>query len=62
MGLPIVAEGVESKEQLDAMIDLGIAYIQGFYFSRPVPRDEFLAFLSERNGVQEELQLAHGAA
>jgi EAL domain-containing protein (putative c-di-GMP-specific phosphodiesterase class I) len=49
MGLPIVAEGVETKEQLDAMIGLGISFIQGFYFSRPLPKDEFLDFLAEHN-------------
>jgi EAL domain-containing protein (putative c-di-GMP-specific phosphodiesterase class I) len=49
MGLPIVAEGVETQEQLDAMCQLGVSYVQGFYFSRPVPREEFLAFLDENN-------------
>lgn len=49
MGLKIVTEGVETKEQLDTMIALGVDYIQGFYFSKPVPEDEFLKFLSEHN-------------
>ena len=50
MGLPIVMEGVETKEELDAMIELGANYIQGFYFSKPLPKDEFLKFLKdERN-------------
>ena len=49
MGLYIVAEGVETKEQFDAMTALNIEYIQGFYFSRPLPADEFLRFLAENN-------------
>jgi len=49
MGMSIVAEGVETEEQFKAMCDLGISYIQGFYFSRPIPRDELLAFLREQN-------------
>lgn len=51
MNMSIVAEGVETEEQLNAMCDLGISFIQGFYFSRPIPQDEFLAFLEEHNGA-----------
>ena len=47
MKLLIVSEGVETKEQLDAMCAIGVDYIQGFYFSKPVPRDEFLSFILE---------------
>lgn len=47
MGLSIVAEGVETEEQLNAMRDLGIEYIQGFFFSKPIPQDEFLEFLEK---------------
>ena len=49
MGLAIVAEGVETKEQLDAMLGLGVSYIQGFYFSRPIPTEDFIGFLKEHN-------------
>jgi EAL domain-containing protein (putative c-di-GMP-specific phosphodiesterase class I) len=49
MGLPVVAEGVETREQLETMRQLGVSYVQGFYFSRPVPKDDFLAFLDENN-------------
>lgn len=48
MDLPIVMEGVETKEELDTMIGLGAAYIQGFYFSKPLPEEEFISFLKER--------------
>ena len=41
----IVAEGVETKEMLDALAALGCDYIQGYYFSRPVPPKEFLKCL-----------------
>ena len=51
LDLKVVSEGVETKEQLDAMVDLGVQYIQGFYFSRPVPEEQFLQFLSEKNGI-----------
>lgn len=37
LGLEIVAEGVEEKEQLDYLGDLNVDIIQGFYFYRPMP-------------------------
>ena len=49
MGLQIVSEGIETEEQLAKMNDLGISFIQGYYFSRPLPRGEFIRFLQERN-------------
>jgi EAL domain-containing protein (putative c-di-GMP-specific phosphodiesterase class I) len=49
MGLKIVSEGVETIKQLEAMKKLGVQYIQGFYFSRPLPKDEFLKFIKEKN-------------
>ena len=35
MGIKTVAEGVEKREQLDTLRELGCDYIQGYYFSRP---------------------------
>ena len=36
----IIAEGVETKEQLDILIKLGCKRIQGYYFSKPLPEQE----------------------
>ena len=44
-GMELVSEGVETSEQFEAMRALKIEYIQGFYFSKPLPRDEFVRFL-----------------
>lgn len=46
MKLEIVSEGVETKEQAEAIEALGIEYIQGYYFSRPLPGEEFLGFVA----------------
>lgn len=46
MGMEIVAEGIEEKYQLDAIAKLGVDYIQGYYFSKPVPKNEFISFVS----------------
>ncbi len=47
LDLFVVAEGVETKEQLEEMTALHVDYIQGFYFSKPLPADEYLRFLKE---------------
>ena len=43
--VPMIAEGVETKEQMLALRELGCDIVQGYYFSRPVPADEFETFL-----------------
>lgn len=42
----IVAEGVETREQRDILEELGCHYLQGYYFSKPVPEPDFLGRLS----------------
>jgi len=43
--LKIVAEGVETKEMVDALSEKGVDYLQGYYFSKPLAEEEFLSFL-----------------
>lgn len=45
--LEIVSEGVETKEQMEIISGLGIDYIQGYYFSKPLPADMFLKFIEK---------------
>lgn len=49
MGLEIVSEGIETEEQYQTMKALGISYIQGYYFAKPLSQDEFWKFIEERN-------------
>lgn len=51
MKLKIVSEGIETEDQYLAMEELSIDYIQGYYFSKPLPEAEFLMFLQENNGL-----------
>ena len=48
LGLEVVAEGVEEKYQADYLIELGCEYLQGYYFSRPVPQSEVVDILQKR--------------
>jgi len=45
MNLEIVSEGIETKEQYHVMKELGISYIQGYYFSKPLSEKQFLEFI-----------------
>lgn len=47
LGFNVIQEGVETKEQLDLVVNAGANLIQGYYFSKPVPEDEFLAYVEK---------------
>ena len=49
MNKKILVEGVEDKRALNKFIDIGCDYIQGFYFSKPLPAKDYLEFVRERN-------------
>lgn len=55
MGLSVIAEGVESMEQRDALSDIGCGAYQGYWFSRPLPLAEFEALYRTANrSIREE--------
>ena len=54
-GLHILAEGVETMDQAKLLIDKGVEYLQGFYYSRPVPEEEYLSFLKTQKGMFQKL-------
>ncbi|MCM1048514.1 MAG: EAL domain-containing protein [Clostridiales bacterium] len=45
MNMKIVVEGVETEEMVKQFSDMKCEYIQGYYYSKPLPKDEFVAFL-----------------
>ncbi|MEJ6123718.1 EAL domain-containing protein [Vibrio sp. 2-Bac 85] len=47
--LSVVAEGIENSEQLAFLEGIGCDVIQGFYFSKPLPADEFEQYVLARN-------------
>ena len=46
MGLALVAEGVETQEQVEMARHYGIDYLQGFYFAKPLPPAQFTDLLT----------------
>ena len=53
IGLPIIVEGVETKQQCDFLEDLGCRYIQGFYFYKGMPKEEVENLLSDSKNIDE---------
>ena len=51
LGVPTIAEGVETQEQMSALRAMGCSFVQGYYFSRPVPPAEFERFLEARSAL-----------
>lgn len=47
LGLEVMAEGIETQEQLAFLRENGCRYMQGYLFAKPVPREDFQAFLDE---------------
>ncbi len=53
MQLKVVAEGVETKEQLMGMAKIGVDYIQGYYFSKPLPASDFIKLINEKRNEED---------
>jgi len=49
-GLKTVAEGVETREQVELLKDLGCDYAQGYYFAKPMNGEEFEEYVLRRQG------------
>ncbi len=47
LGKEVVAEGVETKEQVDYLTERGVKYLQGYYFSKPIPGQKYIEFMKE---------------
>lgn len=58
LSVPVIAEGVEEKGQLDALRQIGCDMVQGYYFSPPVPADQFAAYLEELQALQDRAKAA----
>lgn len=52
----IVVEGVETKEMAQLLIDMGCDYLQGYYYQKPIPGDQYLEFLKENQNIPEKIQ------
>ena len=58
LSVPVIAEGVETEEQLHVLKGLGCDIVQGYFFSKPVPAEKFEPFILQK----KEADLAKGRA
>ena len=47
MDMQIVAEGIETEQLVTRFADMKCEYIQGYYFSKPIPRNDFIVFITK---------------
>ena len=50
IGKQLVVEGAETEDEVKILQEMNCDYIQGFYFSRPLPSGEFIHFMERHNG------------
>lgn len=59
LGCCVVAEGVETTEEVALMRELGCDYLQGYYYAKPMPEAEFIAWAQTRaTKIHKKLNLA----
>jgi diguanylate cyclase (GGDEF)-like protein len=58
-GMEITAEGVETREQMDLLLDIGCDEIQGYFFSRPLSADDFAKFIGAMDPGHPALAAIH---
>ncbi|MBQ2579760.1 MAG: EAL domain-containing protein, partial [Lachnospiraceae bacterium] len=53
MGMKLLIEGIETEHQLNWLLENGVDYCQGYYFSRAIPGGDFLRFIEHFNHMEE---------
>lgn len=48
LNMTVIAEGVEEQEQVDFLTRLGCDYIQGYYFAKPMPQEEYQRLMNDK--------------
>ena len=52
LSVPVIAEGVETEDQLHALRNLGCDVVQGYFFSKPVPASDFEPFILQKKEAE----------
>ena len=55
IGKQLVVEGAETGGEVEILKNMNCDYIQGFYFSRPLPADQFICYIEEQNGHKSDI-------
>ena len=62
LGVPTIAEGAETAEQVFTLRNMGCDLVQGYYFSRPLPADRFEEFMAEQEVIRSEYETRQALA
>ena len=54
LGLPIIVEGAENESHVQFLRELGVRYVQGYYYYRPLPAEQMEALILDENNVSRE--------
>jgi EAL domain-containing protein (putative c-di-GMP-specific phosphodiesterase class I) len=55
LGLNLIAEGVETNKQLNCLSDYGCHFYQGYFFSKPLPPEQFADYFYSRGDTQPDI-------
>ena len=61
LDLPVIAEGVETREQVNFLLDVGCSYAQGYYYARPMEVAAFESMLADGSNVEYEQRILQEA-
>ena len=53
LGFKVLAEGVETQEQVNMLTEAGCSYAQGYFYAKPMPVADFLKFIEEHD-IEED--------
>lgn len=51
LNMPVVAEGVETKEEVEFFKSIGVRYIQGYYYGKPMKKEEYLELIEHQQSI-----------
>ena len=54
LGLIVIAEGIETKEDYERICEFGVDIAQGYYFAKPMPLESFVNYIETHNNVAEQ--------
>jgi diguanylate cyclase (GGDEF)-like protein len=57
LGFNTVAEGVETMQHIELLQDMDCDELQGYYFSKPIPKDEFITFIKDYIPNQQHIKI-----
>lgn len=61
LGVNVICEGVETEEQCHYLLQLGCSSVQGYFFSQPLPKEEFYQIYQKQNGRYKLPDWVNGA-